>query len=120
MKRQGPGRLSVEIADQMAPRDPKYQGRHYRACLVDAHTVIEAFRQRITDLEVELERVKRDCEYTLSLCVTRTAAEEARLGAFRLAREKAALLMEFPGGVINQASEDIRDIPDPKPKWSKA
>lgn len=120
MKRQGPGQLSVEIADQMAPRDPKYQGRHYRACLADAHTVIEAFRQRITDLEAELERVKRDCEYKLSLCVTRTAAEEARLGAFRLAREKAALLMEFPGGVINQASEDIRDIPDPKPKWSKA
>lgn len=120
MKRQGPGQLSIEIADQMAPRDPKYQGRHYRACLADAHTVIEAFRQRITDLEAELERVKRDCEYKLSLCVTRTAAEEARLGAFRLAREKAALLMEFPGGLINQASEDIRDIPDPKPKWSKA
>ncbi|RVN39950.1 hypothetical protein [Sinorhizobium meliloti] len=119
MKRQGPGQLSIEIADQMAPRDPKYQGRHYRACLADAHTVIEAFRQRITDLEAEMERVKRDCEYKLSLCVTRTAAEEARLGAFRLAREKAALLTEGVHGEPTNESEVIRDIPDPKPKFTR-
>jgi hypothetical protein len=119
MKRQGPGRLSVEVADQMAPRDPKYQGRHYRACLVDAHTVIEAFRQRITELEAELEKVKSDCEYKLSLCVTRTAAEEARLAAFRLAQEKAALLMEGPGGILNEASEAIRAMPDPRPKFTR-
>ncbi|MDW9376791.1 hypothetical protein GHK33_20425 [Sinorhizobium meliloti] len=119
MRRQGQGRLSIEIADQTAPRDPKYQGRHYRACLVDAHTVIEAFRQRITDIEAELEKVRRDCEYKLSLCVTRTAAEEARLSAFRLAQEKAALLMESPGGILNEASEAIRAIPDPKPKFTR-
>ncbi|MDX0966494.1 hypothetical protein GOL96_25140 [Sinorhizobium medicae] len=119
MKRQGPGRLSVEIADQMAPRDPKYQGRHYRACLVDAHTVIETFRQRITELDAELEKLKGDCEYKLSLCVTRTAAEEARLAAFRLAREKAALLTEGVHGEPTNESEAIRDIPDPKPKFTR-
>ncbi|WP_455918836.1 hypothetical protein [Ensifer canadensis] len=118
-KRQGPGRLSIEVADQMAPRDPKYQGRHYRACLVDAHTVIEAFRLRIAELEAELEKARRDKDYTQSLCVTRTAAEEARLGAFRLAREKAALLAEWPRGNPTMMSEDIRDIPDPKPKFTK-
>ncbi|WP_457578944.1 hypothetical protein [Ensifer adhaerens] len=119
MRRQGPGRLSVEVADQMAPRDPKYQGRHYRACLVGAHTVIEAFRLRITELEAELEKVRRDCEYKLSLCVTRTAAEEERIKAFHLAQEKAALLMESPGGILNEASEAIRAIPDPKPKFTR-
>lgn len=46
-------------------------------------------------------------------------AEEARLGAFRLAREKAAMLFE-DRGVPTSSSEAIRDIPDPKPRWSAA
>lgn len=119
MKRQGPGRLSIEVADQMAPRDPKYQGRHYRACLVEAHAVIEAFGLRITELEAACDKAKRDKDYIASICVTRSAAEAERLKAFRLAQEKAALLMESPGGILNEASEAIRAIPDPKPKWSK-
>lgn len=106
-------------ADSTAPRDPRRQGSYYRNLLVEAHRTIEVLQGKIGELEAACDKAKRDKEYALSLCVTRTAAEEARLAAFRLAREKAALLMEFPGGVINQASEDIRDIPDPKPKWSK-
>jgi hypothetical protein len=44
-------------------------------------------------------------------------AEKARLGAFRLAREKAAMLFE-DRGVPTSSSEAIREIPDPKPKWN--
>ncbi|HEV7305224.1 hypothetical protein [Ensifer sp.] len=112
--------LRTAVADSTAPRDPRRQGEHYRTHLAAAHLVIETLQLRIKEIESERDRIKRQSEYDLSLCVTRSAAEEARLRAFRLAREKAALLMEFPPGILNQASEDIRDIPDPKPKWSKA
>jgi len=117
--RTGPGQLSLEIADQMAPRNPKYQGRHYRACLAEAHTVIEAFHLRIIELEDSMERLKRDCEYRLSLCVTRTAAEEARLKAFRLARNKASEMAETIDGSPTSLSEAIYALPEPKPKWTK-
>jgi hypothetical protein len=45
-------------------------------------------------------------------------AEEARLKAFNLAREKAAMLFEDRGIPTNE-SEAIRAIPDPKPRWSR-
>ncbi|RDL51815.1 hypothetical protein BLJAPNOD_02957 [Ensifer sp. M14] len=48
-------------------------------------------------------------------------AEEARLGAYRLARERAALLAEYPPGTPTMMSEDIREkVKDPKPKWAKS
>lgn len=110
---------AIQAADSISPRDPARRATFYRNLLVEAHRTIEILQGKISEIEAACEKVKRDKDYALSLCVTRTAAEEARLGAFRLAREKAAMLMEFPGGILNQASEDIRDIPDPKPKWIK-
>ncbi len=46
-------------------------------------------------------------------------AEEARLGAFRLARNKASDLAETSDGGPTNLSEAIYAIPDPKPKWTK-
>jgi hypothetical protein len=46
-------------------------------------------------------------------------AEEGCLKSFNLAREKAAMLMEDEGGQPTSASEAIRALPDPKPRWSK-
>jgi hypothetical protein len=104
----------------IAPRDHRRRGEHYRRLLVDAHRTIEILQGKIKELEAACDKAHCEKEYALSLCVTRTVAEEARLASFCLAREKAALLMEFPAGVPNQASEDIRAIPDPKPKWTAA
>ncbi|WP_313194527.1 hypothetical protein [Shinella zoogloeoides] len=115
-RRTGPGQLSLEIADQMAPRDPKNQGRHYRSCLAEAHTVIEAFRLRITELEDSMERLKRDCDYKLSLCVTRTAAEERQRAAAAM-RYRAAEIVEDKEGVPTALSYSIDCIPNPKPKF---
>ncbi|MBA1345968.1 hypothetical protein [Rhizobium sp. WYCCWR 11146] len=107
------------LADSTAPRDPRMRGDHYRRHLVDAHRTIEILQLRITDLEQERDKIKQAREYDLSLCVTRTAAEDARQDAFRLARRKAAILAEWPHGVPTMLSEEIDCIPDPKPKWSK-
>lgn len=106
------------LADSTAPRDPRGRGDHYRAHLVDAHRTIEILQQRIKEIEAERDRAKADKDYTLSLCVTRTVAEEARLAAFRLARGKASILAEWPPGVPTSMSHAIDCIPDPKPKWS--
>ncbi|MBY5614093.1 hypothetical protein [Rhizobium leguminosarum] len=107
------------LADSTAPRDPRGRGDHYRSHLADAHRIIETLQSRIKELEHERDTAKADKDYTLSLCVTRTVAEEARLAAFRLARGKAAILAEWPHGVPTMLSEEIDCIPDPKPKWSK-
>ncbi|QND13420.1 hypothetical protein HB775_05650 [Rhizobium leguminosarum bv. trifolii] len=107
------------VADSTAPRDPRGRGDHFRAHLADAHRTIEILQQRIRDVELERDTAKADKDYTLSLCVTRSVAEEARLAAFRLARGKAAILAEWPHGVPTMLSEEIDGIPDPKPRWSK-
>lgn len=46
-------------------------------------------------------------------------AEAGCLKSFNRAREKAAMLFEDEGGQPTAASEAIRAIPDPKPRWSK-
>ncbi|MGO8172681.1 hypothetical protein ACC764_19490 [Rhizobium ruizarguesonis] len=107
------------LADSTAPRDLRGRGDHYRSHLADAHRVIETLQLRIKDLEQERDKIKQAREYDLSLCVTRTVAEEARQDAFRLARRKAAILAEWPHGVPTMLSEEIDCIPDPKPKWTK-
>lgn len=107
------------LADSTAPRDPRGRGDHYRRHLTDAHRIIETLQLRIKDLEQERDAIKRQAEYDRSLCVTRTAAEEARMAAARWMQEKAATLFEDEGGVPTPASEAIRDLPYPKPKWSK-
>lgn len=106
------------LADSTAPRDPRMRGDHFRRHLTDAHRTIEVLQQRIKELEEERDKVKQDAEYSLGLCVTRGAAEEGRLSAFHLAREKAALLAEGKDGALTALSEAIREIPDPRPKWS--
>lgn len=106
-------------ADSTAPGDPRGRGDHYRKYLADAHRTIEILQLRIKELEQERDTAKADKDYTLSLCVTRTVAEEARLAAFRLARGKAAMLAEGPDGIPTGMSHAIDCIPDPKPKWSK-
>lgn len=107
------------VADSTAPRDPRMRGDHYRKHLTDAHRTIEILQLRIKELEQERDRIKRQAEYDLSLCVTRREAEEGRLGGFRLAREKAAILAEGPDGIPTPLSYAIDCIPDPKPRWSK-
>jgi hypothetical protein len=47
-------------------------------------------------------------------------AEEGRLRAAIGMRERAARLVEWPEGCPNDASEAIRDLPDPSPKWARA
>lgn len=111
--------MHMLVADGTAPRDPRGRGDHFRKHLVDAHRTIEILQLRIKELEQERDKIKQAREYDLSLCVTRTAAEEERIAAFRLAREKAALLLEKPGGEPTAGSEAIRAIPDIKPKWSR-
>ncbi|KAA0689838.1 hypothetical protein DTW90_30570 [Neorhizobium sp. P12A] len=106
------------VADSTAPRDPHRRAEHYRGHLIDAHRTIETLQNRIKDVEAEREAVKRDREYKLSLCVTRTAAEEARRLAAAGMRERAATLMEGEHGEPTERSEAIRAIPDIKPKWS--
>ncbi|MBY2997797.1 hypothetical protein [Rhizobium leguminosarum] len=107
------------LADSTAPRDPRGRGDHFRKHLVDAHRTIEILQLRIKEVEAERDAAKADKDYTLSLCVTRTVAEEARLAAFRLARGKASLLAEWPPGATTSMSHAIDCIPDPKPKWTK-
>ncbi|ASR06719.1 hypothetical protein CHY08_06085 [Rhizobium leguminosarum bv. viciae] len=107
------------LADSTAPRDPRGRGDHYRSHLADAHRTIETLQLRIKDIEAERDKIKQAREYDLSLCVTRTAAEEARMAAARWMQEKAATLFEDEGGVPTPASEAIRDLAYPKPKWSK-
>lgn len=106
------------LADSTAPRDPRGRGDHYRSHLVDTHRTIEILQLRIKELEQERDKIKQAREYELSLCVTRTAAEEARMAAARWMQEKAATLFEDEGGVPTPASEAIRDLPYPRPKWS--
>lgn len=110
--------LLTVVADSTAPRDPKARGDHYRRHLVDAHRSIEILQAKIKALEDERDRIKRQCEYDLSLCVGKTVAEEARRRAAAGMREKAAVLLEDPPGCPTMSSEAIRAIPDPKPKWS--
>lgn len=74
--------------------------------------------------EVTKERDKFKAAYTTLKENTPTSipvreAEEGCRKAFSLAREKAAILMEDEGGQPTSASEAIRAIPNPKPRWSR-
>jgi hypothetical protein len=109
--------LSTLVAVSSAPRDPRLQAEHYRRHLTDAHRTIETLQGRIAELERDRDKAKAASDYAFSLSVTKSAANDAVISAFRLAREKAALLMEGTDGEPTAQSEAIRAIPDPKPKW---
>jgi len=110
--------LLTAVADSTAPRDPRHQGAHYRKHLTDAQRVIETLQHRISELEAERDKIKRQHEYDMSLCVTRREAEEGRQGAFRLAIGKVVDIIEGPEHVPCELSEEIYKLPNPKPKWS--
>lgn len=109
--------LLTIMADSTAPRDPHAKAEHYKSHLSNANRIIETLQVRIDELERDKEKAREIAEYDRSLFVTRTAAEEARLAAFRLARRKAATIAEWPLGNPTMLSEEIDGIPDPRPKW---
>jgi hypothetical protein len=111
--------LSTMVADSTKPRDPRKQGAHYRQHLIDAHIVIERLQGRISDLEAELAKTKRDAAYALSLCVSRRTAEEARIKAAAAMRYRAADMAEGPHGEPTNTSHAIDNIPLPRPKFTK-
>lgn len=78
---------------------------------------LEARLAETTRQLVELQTKYSVLRDSIPTSISIREAETARLGAFRLAREKAAMLFE-DRGVPTSSSEAIREIPDPKPKWS--
>ncbi len=115
------------VADDMIDEALSY----YRACVADhvreetqKEAESELSRMRAHEqatsqrLEVALAEVAR-LRSLMPSSVSVREAEEARLGAFRLAREKAATLVEWPPGNPTPASEEIRAMKEPKPKWTK-
>lgn len=109
--------IKTLVADKTAPRNPNHQGPHYRSHLIDAHLVIDKLQARISELEATLARVRASAAYERTLCVTRGEAERARLGAGIAMRERAACLFEWHGAPTAQ-SEAIRELPDPRPKFT--
>lgn len=111
--------LLTIVADSCAPHDLRANAEHYRRHLAEAHRVIETLQIRVAEVEAERDKVREIAAYDRSLFVTKTAAEEARLAAFRLARRKAATAAEWPLGITTMLSEEIDKIPDPAPKWNR-
>jgi hypothetical protein len=111
--------LLTLVADSTAPRDPRSQGPHYRQHLLDAHIVIEKLQERIAGLEADLAKTKRDAAYNLSLCVSRTVAEEAMRKAAIAMRYRASDLAEGRQGEPTNTSHAIECLPLPRPKFVK-
>ncbi|KAB1086475.1 hypothetical protein F4V91_08555 [Neorhizobium galegae] len=111
--------LFTLVADSTKPSDPRRQGQHYRQHLVDAHIVIEQLQERIAGIEADLAKTKRNAAYALSLSVSRTVAEEARLKAAAAMRYRAADIAEGRHGEPTNTSHAIDCLPLPKPKFTK-
>lgn len=73
----------------------------------------------ITDAHAALQVKYAALKDSLPSMVSVREAEEARLGAFRLARNKASDLAETSDGCPTPLSNAIDNIPEPKPKWTK-
>ena len=110
--------LLTIVADSTKPRDPRQQADHYRRHLIDAHIVIGQLQQKIAGLEEALVKTKADAAYNLSLCVSRTTAEEARQRAAAAMRYRAADIAEGPNGEPTNLSDAIDQLPLPKPRFS--
>lgn len=80
---------------------------------------LEAAMAELTAKHEALTKAHAKLLNSMPASISIREAEEGALASFKLAREKAALLMENEGGVPTAMSEAIRDIPDPKPRWSK-
>jgi len=81
---------------------------------------LEAKLSDLTGKFTTLEREHAALRAMMPTAVSVREAEEARLKAARAMRERAATLMEDEGGAPTGASEAIRALPDPRPKWSRA
>lgn len=101
------GRVAEHIEDTERARAVADR-KHIDARLADV-------TRQLTEMQAKYAALRDSMPTSISV----REAEEARLGAFRLAREKAAMLFEEKGGVPTSSSEAIREIPDPKPKWTK-
>jgi hypothetical protein len=111
--------MDMNLAAQLAPRDPRRQGAYWRDRCNDASIAVGQLQAKITRLERELATAKADRDYVLQRSVTVTVAEEERRRAAAGMRERAACLVEGPDDEPTAASEAIRGLPDPKPKWSR-
>jgi hypothetical protein len=111
--------LLTLVADSTKPTDPRKQCLHYRTHLVDANLVIEKLQERISSLEADLAKTKRDSAYALSLCVTRSTAEEARQKAAAAMRYRAEDLAEGRDGEPTSTSDAIDNLPLPRPKFTR-
>lgn len=77
---------------------------------------------KLSEAERELNKYKVAYTTLKENTPTSIPLREAEAGcakSFSLAREKAAMLFEEEGGQPTAASEAIRAIPDPKPRWSR-
>jgi chromosome segregation ATPase len=86
-----------------------------------AETEIRHLRARLAELTrqyAEIQARYTTLKDSLPSMISVREAEEARLGAFRMAIFKAAELAEDDRGP-NQLSVWIEDLPEPKPKWTK-
>lgn len=78
--------------------------------------------QRLSEITAEhaaLQVKYSTLKDSLPSMVSVREAEEARVGAFRLARNKASDLAETSDGCPTPLSNAIDNIPEPKPKWTK-
>ena len=107
-------------ADSTKPRDPRQQADHFRRHLAEAHIVISQLQETLKRMEAELAAAKAERDHILQRSVTISVAEEERRRAAAGMRERAATSVEWPPGCPTSASEEIRGLPDPKPRWSKA
>jgi hypothetical protein len=105
--------------------------QYHRDCISDyveqkerdtAESASRHLEARLTAGLAELEKYKAaylSIKANMPTSIPLRQAEEGCLKSFNLAREKAAMLMEDEGGQPTSASEAIRALPDPKPRWSK-
>jgi hypothetical protein len=110
--------LRTQVADSTAPSDLRARVSHYRRLLSDANDTIGALWLRLAEMEEKAAKTKEDTAYLLSLCVPRSQHEREKLGAFMLARNKAAIMAETRDGCPTNTSDAIDNIKPPQ-KWSK-
>lgn len=110
--------MDLNLADALAPTSLRAKGRYWKDRFVEAQVAVGQLQEKIAGLEQRLSAMTQDRNRIMALSVTRSVAEEARRRAAAGMRERAATLMEYPTGVPNAHSEAIRELADPRPKWS--
>lgn len=101
------GRVAEHVEDVERSRAAT-ERKHLEAKLADVTRQLAALQVNYTTLKDSLPSM-----------ISVREAEEARLKAFRLARNKASEMAETRDGTPTNLSEAIYAIPEPKPKWTK-